>query len=209
MRTPLSEKAVRGLRLGEIVYLTGDVITGRDSMHFRAADYVGVQNSLQNAIAAGDEERLRMMESARSRAVIPEHITNSVLYHCGPIMVYTGKEWKAVAAGPTTSARMNSLEPGMIRTFGIRAVIGKGGMSKEVGQAMRDTGCVYLAAVGGTAVSLAGSIVEVYGAEWSDLGMAEAMWRFRTERMGPLIVAMDSEGNSLYEDVASKIVRDS
>jgi fumarate hydratase subunit beta len=102
---------------------------------------------------------------------------------------------------------MDSLEPEMIRRFKVRAIIGKGGMSKEVGDAMREVGCVYLAAVGGAAVSLAESVAEVHGVEWSDLGMAEAMWRFRIERMGPLTVAMDSEGNSLYENVRSKLVR--
>ena len=81
-------------------------------------------------------------------------------------------------------------------------------MSAEVGEAMSETGCVYLAAVGGAAVSLAESIIGVRGPEWSDLGMAEAMWRFEVEAMGPLIVAMDSEGNSLYENVMSGLIRD-
>jgi fumarate hydratase subunit beta len=183
LRTPLSENAVRGLKTGETVYLTGDVITGRDEMHIRA------------------------LERLRSGGSVPEEIENSVLYHCGPIIMNDGIGWKVVAAGPTTSARMNSLEPDMIKKFNIRAIIGKGGMSKEVGDAMRETGCVYLAAVGGTAVSLAETVKEVRGVEWADLGMAEAMWRFRVERMGPLIVAMDSKGNSLYENVRSKLVR--
>ncbi|MCL2295908.1 MAG: FumA C-terminus/TtdB family hydratase beta subunit [Methanomassiliicoccaceae archaeon] len=184
LRTPLDERTVRSLRLGETVYLSGNMITGRDEVHIRA------------------------IEHSRMGKPVPEEMKNSVLYHCGPIMVSGGKGWKAVAAGPTTSARMNSLEPEMIRRFGIRAIIGKGGMSKEVGDAMREVGCVYLAAVGGAAVSLAESIVEVRSAEWADLGMAEAMWKLRTERMGPLIVAMDSEGGSLYDNVRSKLVRD-
>jgi fumarate hydratase subunit beta len=96
----------------------------------------------------------------------------------------------------------------MIRRFGIRAIIGKGGMSKEVGVAMKETGCVYLAAVGGTAVSVASSITEVSGVEWLDLGMAEAMWKFKVERIGPLTVAMDAEGNDLYENVRSRLIRD-
>ncbi len=184
LRTPPDESAVRRLKIGETVYISGDVITGRDEMHMRALEY------------------------ARLGKPVPEGIENSVLYHCGPIVVTHGKGWKVIAAGPTTSARMDSLEPEMIRRFGIRAIIGKGGMSKEVGDAMRETGCVYLAAVGGTAVSLAESIAEVSGVEWSDLGMAEAMWRLRVEKMGPLIVGMDAEGNSLYENVRAKLVRD-
>jgi fumarate hydratase subunit beta len=182
--TPLSERTVRGLKVGDMVYLTGSVVTGRDEMHIRA------------------------IENSRHGRPVPEGIEGSVLFHCGPIVVRDGGGWKVVAAGPTTSARMDSLEPEMIRRFGIRAVIGKGGMSKEVGDAMREVGCVYLAAVGGAAVSIAESIVEVCGADWQDLGMAEAIWRFRTERMGPLVVAMDSEGNSLYENVRSRLVKD-
>ena len=184
LRTPLSEKTVRGLKIGETVYLSGDMITGRDEMHIRAEEY------------------------SRLGKPVPEGIENSVLYHCGPIVINEGNGWKVVAAGPTTSARMDTLEPEMIRRFKIRAIIGKGGMSKEVGRAMCEVGCVYLAAVGGAAVSLAESVKEVRGVEWTDLGMAEAMWKFRTERMGPLIVAMDSEGNSLYENVRSRLVRD-
>ncbi|AIZ57287.1 fumarate hydratase [Candidatus Methanoplasma termitum] len=183
LRTPLSENAVRSLRIGETIHLTGDVITGRDEVHIRAMEYLHKKGS------------------------IPKEIDNSVLYHCGPIIVNEGKGWKVLAAGPTTSARMNSLEPDMIRKFNIRAIIGKGGMSKEVGDAMREAGCVYLAAVGGTAVSLAEAVKEVRGVEWADLGMAEALWFFRVERMGPLIVAVDSKGNSLYENVRSKLIR--
>jgi len=183
LRTPLDEKTVRGLKLGDIVYLTGNVITGRDAMHIRAAEYS------------------RMGK-------IPDGLKEAVLFHTGPIMAKDGDKWKVIAAGPTTSARMDSLEPEMIRKFSIRAIIGKGGMSCDVGSAMKETGCVYLAAVGGTAVSIATSIKEVCGAEWTDLGMAEAMWKFRVERMGPLTVAIDSEGNSLYENVRSRLVRD-
>jgi fumarate hydratase subunit beta len=115
--------------------------------------------------------------------------------------------WSVVAAGPTTSARMNSLEPEMIVRFGIRAIIGKGGMSKAVAEAMKEVGCVYLAATGGAAVSLAEGLSRCRGCEWLDLGMAEAMWRFDTERLGPLTVAIDSEGNSLYDKVAESLVR--
>lgn len=184
LRTPLTEPTVRGLKLGETVYLTGDIITGRDEMHMRA------------------------IEKAENKEAVPEGINGSVLYHCGPIIKNDAKGRKVIAAGPTTSARMNALEPEMIRNFNIRAIIGKGGMSQEVGKAMSEIGCVYLAAVGGAAVSLAESVTEVSGVEWEDLGMAEAMWRFRVERLGPLIVAMDSEGGSLYENVKNSLIRD-
>ncbi len=181
--SPLDEKAVRSLKLGDTVYVKGPIITGRDEMHKRA------------------------IEKARAGEEVPEEIFGSVLYHCGPIMVQRGEKWTPVSAGPTTSARMNSLEPEMIERFGIRAIIGKGGMSREVGEAMKKHGCVYLAAVGGTAVSLAEGLGESKGSEWSDLGMAEAMWKFKAERLGPLIVAMDAQGGNLYEEVREKLKR--
>lgn len=184
LRTPLSESDVRSLKLGETVYLSGPVITGRDEMHIRALEYV------------------------KDGKEVPDDINGAVLYHCGPIMKQSEDgTWSVVAAGPTTSARMNKLEPEMISRFGIRAIIGKGGMSKEVATAMKEVGCVYLAATGGAAVSLAEGLSTCRGCEWLDLGMAEAMWRFDTERLGPLVVAIDAEGNSLYDEVMDSLVR--
>ena len=180
---PLDEKTARSLKLGETVYLSGPVVTGRDEMHLRA-------------MSLPDES-------------IPDDLKGAVLFHCGPIMSRRDDgSWAVIAAGPTTSARMNSVEAGFIRRFGIRAIIGKGGMSEEVSEAMRETGCVYLAATGGTAISLAEGLSKCKGCEWEDLGMAEAMWRFDTSRFGPFIVAMDSEGGSLYRNVTESLVRD-
>lgn len=183
LQAPLSENTVRSLRLGEIVYISGPVITGRDEMHIRALEY------------------------AKDGKAVPLEINGSVLYHCGPIMKKDGDSWEVVAAGPTTSARMNSLEAEMISLFGIRAIIGKGGMSTETSETMKTIGCVYLAATGGAAVTLAEGLSSVVGVEWSDLGMPEAMWKFDANRLGPLVVAMDAEGNSLYEAVRRSLKR--
>ena len=182
--TPLSEETVRSLKLGDTVFINGPIVTGRDEAHIRA---LGLR-------AEGKET--------------PAQLDGCVLYHCGPIMRQTDAGWQVVAAGPTTSARMNRLEPEMIRSFGIRAIIGKGGMSAEVADAMRECGCVYLAATGGAAVSLAEGLGECTGVEWLDLGMAEALWSFRADRLGPLIVAIDADGNSLYDRVRASLVRD-
>lgn len=185
LRTPLSEEDVRSLKLGETVYLSGPVITGRDEMHIRALEYA---------------------EEGRD---VPECLNGAVIFHCGPIMRQRDDgSWSVVAAGPTTSARMNKLEPEMIPTYNIRAIIGKGGMSSETAEAMRDYGCVYLAATGGAAVSLAEGLDRCVGCEWGDLGMAEAMWMFEAKRLGPLIVAIDANGESLYDRVNSSLVRD-
>lgn len=181
---PLSRETVESLKLGEVVSLSGPVITGRDEMHLRLIEYMEIGKP------------------------IPRGIEGAALYHCGPIMVKGADGWHIVAAGPTTSARMNKLEPEVIRRFSIRAVIGKGGMSDEVLRAMKEVGCVYLAATGGAAVSLAEGLAKVTGVEWEDLGMAEAMWRFEANKLGPLTVAMDAHGNSLYENVRKSLKRD-
>lgn len=185
IRSPLSEEDVRSLKLGETVFLSGPVITGRDEVHIRALEY------------------------AEQGKDAPDCLQGATLFHCGPIMRRRDDgSWSVVAAGPTTSARMNRLEPEMIPTYGIRAIIGKGGMSAETVEAMREYGCVYLAATGGAAVSLAEGLDRCVGVEWEDLGMAEAMWRFEAQKLGPLIVAIDSKGGSLYERVRQSLVRD-
>ncbi len=180
--TPLDEKTVRSLKLGEIVNITGPVVTGRDEVHIRALEYL-------------DEGK-----------DVPVCLKEAALYHCGPIMKQNQDgSWSVVAAGPTTSARMNALEPRFIREFRIRAIIGKGGMSKEVVEAMKEVGCVYLAATGGVAVTYAEGLARVTGHDWADLGMPEALWQFQTKSLGPLIVAIDANGNSLYENVKQKV----
>ena len=180
--TPLDEKTVRSLKLGEIVNITGPVVTGRDEVHIRALEYLD-----------GGKD-------------VPVCLNEAALYHCGPIMKQNQDgSWSVVAAGPTTSARMNALEPRFIREFRIRAIIGKGGMSKEVVEAMKEVGCVYLAATGGVAVTYAEGLARVTGHDWADLGMPEALWQFQTKSLGPLIVAIDASGNSLYENVKQKV----
>ncbi|NLU45529.1 MAG: fumarate hydratase [Euryarchaeota archaeon] len=183
IRLPLSHDDVRGLRIGEVVSASGPLVTGRDAVQMRALDY---------------HDRGK---------VVPKELEGATLFHCGPIMARGPNGWTVVAAGPTTSARMDKAGPEMIRTFSVRAVIGKGGMSQDVLEAMREVGCVYLAATGGTAVSLAESLPRVRGVEWEDLGMAEAMWLLEAENLGPLVVAMDAHGNSLYEDVRRSLKR--
>ena len=182
VRCPFSEADVRAMKLGEVVALSGPVVSGRDEVHIRALKYL-------------DEGK-----------PVPNCLKGAVLFHCGPIMRrLDGGSWSPIAAGPTTSARMNSLEPRFIREFGIRAIIGKCGMSQEVVDAMREVGCVYLAATGGAAVSLAEQLSNASGVEWEDLGMAEAMWKFEASNLGPLVVAIDAGGNSLYEEVRKKL----
>lgn len=184
LHAPLNERDVFSLKLGDIVYLSGSIVTGRDKAHIRATEYI-------------DKGK-----------VVPSKLNGAVLYHCGPIMRKDDQDvWHVVAAGPTTSSRMNRLESKIISFFNIHAIVGKGGMSKDVVKVMKEKGCVYLAATGGTAVSLAESLCRVVDVDWLDLGMAEAMWRFEVNRFGPLIVAIDVNGRNLYEEVSTSLKR--
>lgn len=181
LTTPLSEEDVRNLKLGDSVYLSGTVYTGRDEVHIRSLEY----------LEEGKE--------------VPVDFKDMAIFHCGPIMKKDNEHWEVVAAGPTTSTRMNSLEPKFIEHFGVRAVIGKGGMSRPTIEAMEKFGCVYLAITGGAAILAAKGMREVKGVEWFDMGMPEAIWIVETENFGPLTVAIDAHGNSLFEGVEKKV----
>jgi fumarate hydratase subunit beta len=181
LKTPLAEKDVRDLKLGETVYLDGVVLTGRDEVHIHALEY---------------------LEKGKK---VPVDFKGAALFHCGPIMRKVGEKWEVVAAGPTTSSRMNSLEPQFIEKFRPGAIIGKGGMSQPTVDAMKKHGCVYLAITGGAAVLAAKGIKSVSGVEWYELGMPEAIWIMNAENFGPLTVAIDANGNSLYAAVNAKI----
>ena len=177
LSTPLTEEVVRSLHVGDEAILSGPILTARDEAHMRA---------------------LEMHEKGEA---LPFDLRGAVVYHCGPIMSKAGDGWKLVAAGPTTSSRMNSIEPAFIRAFGVRAVIGKGGMSKPTVEAMKECGCIYLAFTGGAAVIAAQGVKGVSSVKWLDLGMPEAVWHLEAEGFGPLIVAIDSHGRSLYDEV--------
>jgi fumarate hydratase subunit beta len=177
LKTPIKEEDIRKLNVGDIVYLDGIVYTGRDEVHIHA------------------------LEKAEHGEKPPVDFNRSVLYHCGPIMKKVGENWTMVAAGPTTSSRMNSLEPKFIEKFHPAAIIGKGGMSQPTIDSMAKHGTVYLAITGGAAVLAAKGVTKVHGVHWFELGMPEAIWVLETENFGPLIVGIDSHGKSLFADV--------
>jgi len=181
LKTPLSENDVRSLNVGEAIYLDGVVYTGRDEVHIHALEY---------------------LEKGKN---IPVDFKGAALFHCGPIMRKVGEEWEVVAAGPTTSSRMNSLEPQFIEKFRPGAIIGKGGMSQPTIDAMKQYGCVYLAITGGAAVLAAKGLKSVSGVEWYELGMPEAVWILNAENFGPLTVGIDTHGKSLFADVSAKV----
>src|SRR5436309_4533761 len=168
---PLSEAAVRALRVGDVVLLRGEVFTGRDNVH------------------------AYLMKNPP-----PVDLRGAVLYHCGPVMLKQGGEWVVKAAGPTTSSREEPYQGEIIRRYGVRAVVGKGGMGAKTLAALKDAGAVYLNAIGGAAQFYARAIEKVDGVSLLDFGTPEAMWHL-TVKDFPAIVTMDAHGNSLHKDI--------
>jgi fumarate hydratase class I len=179
LKTPLTEDEVRGLQVGDVVLVNGAVHTGRDALHQR--------------LAAPEAES-------------PVDLRGGALYHCGPVALKQNDVWTIKAAGPTTSIREEPYEADVIRRFGLRAIIGKGGMGAKTLEALRETGAVYLSAIGGAAQLYAERIVEVEGVDFLELGVPEAMWHLRVKEF-PAIVTMDAHGNSLHADVEAASFR--
>ncbi|MFA5204348.1 MAG: FumA C-terminus/TtdB family hydratase beta subunit [Lentisphaeria bacterium] len=173
LHLPLTEAAVRALRVGDAVTLSGRLVTGRDAVH--------------RHLAHG--------------AAAPLDLQGSVIYHCGPVMVPEGKGWRVTAAGPTTSGREEPYMAAVIERLGLRGILGKGGMGPATLDACRHFGCVYLHAVGGAAQVLARHITAVHGVHWqAEFGAPEALWELEVKDF-PAIVTMDTHGGSLHADV--------
>lgn len=181
LRTPISEEQVRKLRIKDTIYITGTLVTARDAAHRRA------------------------LEFHKEGKELPVNLEGLALFHCGPIAKKESGEWKVVAAGPTTSSRMDLYEDEFIKNFKVRVVVGKGGMGKKTADAMKRYGAVYGAFTGGAAVLAAKAVKLVKSIEWNDLGMPEAMWILEVEGFGPLTVAIDAQGNNLFADIQSKV----
>ncbi|HIQ32284.1 MAG TPA: fumarate hydratase [Methanothermococcus okinawensis] len=184
LKTPISKDTVYKLKVGDVVYLSGRIYTGRDEAHLTVVK---------------ECEREDVKE-------VVNKLRNGVIYHAGPIMKKVGDRWRCISIGPTTSARMNDVEEDFIRVTGISAIVGKGGMKKDLLEVFRRYGVVYLAAPGGCAALLADAVVEVKGVYLPELGMPEAVWELEVKNFGPLIVAMDTHGRSIYEEVNRKVM---
>ena len=179
-KTPISEEDVRKLKVNDVLYITGTMVTARDQAHKRALDYF------------------------KQGKPLPLNLEGLAVFHCGPVVSKEGEQWIAVAAGPTTSTRMDIFEDDFIKNFKVRVVIGKGGMGKKTTDAMAKYGAVYGAFTGGAAILAAKAIKNVKSAEWLDLGMPEALWVFEVEEFGPLAIAIDSHGNNIFMDIQKK-----
>jgi fumarate hydratase class I len=178
LNTPIAEADARALKAGDRVLLSGLIVTARDRAH------------------------RWLVEEAKCEDV-PFPLLGGVIYHCGPIARRREDGgWDLVAAGPTTSERMNAWVPRLLAKFGVRAIVGKGGMSPGVLDALKTSGAVYLSAVGGAAQVLAGKVTRVAGAlKVEEFGIPEALWALEV-RDFPAVVTMDSRGRSLHEETA-------
>lgn len=177
LKTPLKKEDVLNLKIGEMVLINGMLVTGRDRIH----------KFLFNEKPLKEE--------------IPFELAGSILYHCGPIIKKGEGGYKMISGGPTTSIRVDMYEPRVIREYGIRAIIGKGGMGPNTLSALRETGCVYLNAISGAGAYLADKIKSIVdGWKIEEFGVAEAMWLLEVEDF-PAIVTMDAHGNSLHKDI--------
>lgn len=183
LNTPLSKESVLSLKVGEMVLISGVIYTGRDKVH------------------------KFLVNEKPDRSVMPFDLTDGVIYHCGPIIKKIEETYKIIAGGPTTSSRVDLYEPEVIRHYGLRAIVGKGGMSNETIMAMKEYGCVYLNAISGAAVYLADSIKNVIGG-WmvEEFGAPEAMWALEVQDF-PAIVTIDAHGNSLHQKIKDESLK--
>ncbi len=178
IRLPASEEEIRKLKVGDEVEITGVMITARDAAHKYLTE------------ESGDEVR--------------EVLKGGMIYHCGPVVKKENSEYSFVAAGPTTSIREEPYEPEVIEKFGVRGIIGKGGMGAQTLGACGKFGCVYLHAIGGLAVILAQSVKKVLTVhKLEEFGTPEAMWVIEVDKF-PAVVTMDSHGKSLHDDILSR-----
>jgi fumarate hydratase class I len=170
--TPVDEATIRSLNVGDTVLISGRLYTGRDAVHHR--------------IHEGTKP--------------PVDLRGAILYHCGPVMVKEGDQWICKAAGPTTSSREEPYQHEVIRDYGLRGVIGKGGMGEKTLAACKEYGAVYLHAIGGAAPGWGAKHKPVDRVHWMDLGSPEAIWHLWVEDF-MAIVTMDSHGRSLHKEV--------
>ncbi len=176
LNSPFTMEKIRALRVGDEVELSGVIFTGRDAVH----KYLHEGGQLPAGVGLRD----------------------GILYHCGPVVLKDERgAWKVTAAGPTTSIREEPYQGQIIKDFGIRGVIGKGGMGDRTLAACKEFGCVYLHAVGGAAQVLAECVRKVRNVYFLEkFGSPEAIWELEVENF-PAVVTMDAHGHSLHKEV--------
>ena len=173
LTTPMQDKDLLDLNIGDVVYLTGRLVTCRDVAH------------------------RRLIEQGRE---LPVNLEGGAIFHAGPIV--RKKEdgnYEMVSIGPTTSMRMEKFEREFIQKTGVKLIVGKGGMGPETAAGCQENIAVHAIFPGGCAVLAATQVEEIEGAEWLDLGMPETLWINRVKLFGPLIISIDTKGNNLIQ----------
>lgn len=173
--TPVSDEDLKGIKIGDVIYLTGHIVTCRDVAHRRLVEY-------------GRE--------------LPVDLRGGAIFHAGPIVrKVEGEEdkYEMVSIGPTTSMRMEKFEKEFIEKTGVKIIVGKGGMGPNTEAGCREYKAVHCVFPAGCAVLAATAVEEIESVYWQELGMPEALWVCRVKEFGPLIVSIDAEGNNLFE----------
>ena len=177
-KTPVTDEDIRKVHIGDVIYLTGDIVTGRDDVHHR--------------VVIGGKEP-------------PVDLKGKAIFHAGPIMKKISSDgepdkYKVISVGPTTSMRMEKAQAEFLEKTGVKIIIDKGGMGPKTTKGCVDNCAVHTIFPGGCAVVAAEEVIDCEGVEWLDLGMPEAMWKLKCDKFGPLIVSIDSYGNNLIEN---------
>jgi tartrate/fumarate subfamily iron-sulfur-dependent hydro-lyase beta chain len=195
LTVPITEDQIRALKVGDSVLLSGVIFTGRDAAHKYMID-----NFVKGTCPDAEKEVYQILKKG---------LAGSAIYHCGPVVRKIvgsassrsdGDKYEFVAAGPTTSIREEPYQADVIGHFGVRAVIGKGGMRDKTLKGCQEHGAVYLHAIGGAATLIAESVKEVVNVHKLEFGVPEAIWEIRVEDF-PCVVTMDAHGNSLHDKV--------
>jgi fumarate hydratase subunit beta len=178
LQLPISEDAIRQLKVGDVVSISGVMMTARDAAH-----------------------KYMVEEEAPE---VADYLREGMIYHCGPVVKKDGEKYAFVAAGPTTSIREEPYQATVMKKYSVRGVIGKGGMEGKTLAACKEFGAVYLSAIGGLATILAKSVKEVKAVhKLEEFGVPEAMWVIEVEDF-PAVVTMDAHGDSLHDDILAK-----
>ena len=173
LTTPISAEDLLNIKIGDVIYLTGHIVTCRDVPH------------------------RRVVEEGRE---LPLDIKGGAILHAGPIIRKTGeKSFEMVSVGPTTSMRMEKFEREFIAKTGVRLIVGKGGMGEGTMSGCKEFGAIHCVFPAGCAVVAATQVEEIESAGWTELGMPETLWKCRVKEFGPLIVSIDAHGNNLFE----------
>lgn len=175
LQIPLRDEDIADLRIGDIVYLSGVVVTGRDEVHRRVV---------------------------REGMECPVGFRGGVIFHAGPIVRENPPDYELISVGPTTSSRMEEYAAAFIARSGLKMMIGKGGMGDKTTAACREHRAVHCVYPGGCAVLGAEQVEKIENVFWRELGMSECLWVMRVREFGPLIMSIDTQGNNLFAENA-------